>query len=223
MPTNRERAVRAAAHVVVVGASAGGVPALTALVSRLRPDTDAAILVVLHVPPYGLSVLPDILERASGAPAAHPRDHARMLAGNIYVAPPDHHLLVEDGTVRVTQGSSEHGYRPSIDSLFRSAARARGRAVIAVVLSGALDDGAAGLACVHEAGGTCIVQDPEEAVVRSMPEHALRAVPTALTFPLDKMAAWINDLTGPLDGATPVPVPGPTDATPGDGPFTTPG
>src|SRR5215472_9295350 len=100
--------VRAPTHLVVVGASAGGVPALSTLVEGLRHDLNAAILVVLHVPANGRSVLPEILERASGLPAAHPRDREPMLAGHIYVAPPDRHLLVQDGMVRVKRGAWEN-------------------------------------------------------------------------------------------------------------------
>src|SRR5689334_10240638 len=97
MPAPDGHAVRAPSQLVVVGASAGGVPALSTLVSGLHHDLSAAVLVVLHVPANGRSVLPDILERASGLPAAHPRDREPMLAGHIYVAPPDRHLLVQDG------------------------------------------------------------------------------------------------------------------------------
>src|SRR6516165_6975245 len=119
MTAAEARTVRAPTQLVVVGASAGGVPALSTLVAGLHADLDAAILVVLHVPANGRSVLPDILERASGLPAAHPRDREPMLAGHIYVAPPDRHLVVYDGVVRVTRGAWENGYRPSIDALFR--------------------------------------------------------------------------------------------------------
>jgi two-component system chemotaxis response regulator CheB len=188
-------AIRAPTHLVVVGASAGGVPALSSLVTGVSPDLNAAILVVLHVPANGRSVLPDILQRASGLPAAHPRDREPMLAGHIYVAPPDRHLIVHDGALRVTRGAWENGYRPSIDALFRSAAHWYGSAVIGVVLSGALDDGAAGLAAIHEQGGLSIVQDPSDAAVRDMPDHALVTVPTARVMPAREIAGTINRVT----------------------------
>jgi two-component system chemotaxis response regulator CheB len=155
------------------------------------------MLVVLHVPPNGRSVLPDILERASGIPAAHPRDREPMIAGHLYVAPPDRHLLVHDGIVRVTRGPWENGYRPSVDALFRSAARWYGPQVVGVVLSGALDDGAAGLASVHEAGGAAIVQDPRDAMVAAMPEHALDLVPGARVLPVSQISAANNALDPP--------------------------
>jgi two-component system chemotaxis response regulator CheB len=196
MTSLERRPVRAPARLVVLGASAGGVPALTAVVERLRPDLNAAVLVVLHVPPNGRSVLPEILERASGMPAAHPRDREPIIAGHIYVAPPDRHLVVHDSILRVTRGAWENGYRPSIDALFRSAATWYGRRVIGVVLSGALDDGAAGLASVYAEGGVAIVQDPTDAAVRDMPDHALGSVPTANVLPAKEIAAAVNDATG---------------------------
>jgi two-component system chemotaxis response regulator CheB len=171
------------------------VPALSTLMAGLHADLDAAILVVLHVPANGRSVLPDILERAGGLFAAHPRDREPIVAGHIYVAPPDRHLIVHDRSLRVTRGAWENGYRPSIDALFRSAAHWYGSAVIGVVLSGALDDGAAGLASIHDGGGIAIVQDPSDATVRDMPDHALVTVPTARVLPAREIATTINRIT----------------------------
>jgi two-component system chemotaxis response regulator CheB len=165
---------------------------LTTLVGGVSGDLNLAVLVVLHVPPNGRSVLPDILERAGEMPAAHPRDREPMLAGHIYVAPPDRHLLVHDGLLRVTRGAWENGYRPSIDALFRSAANWYGPNVVGVVLSGALGDGAAGLASIHECGGVTIVQDPHDAAVRDMPDHALGTVPTARVLPVQEIPDTIN-------------------------------
>src|SRR3954452_16430579 len=156
----RSRASLPTHDIVVVGASAGGVEALSTLVAELPRSLRAAVFVVLHVS-RGRSVLPEILTRAGRLPAVHPADWERIEYGRIYVAPPDHHMTLEQDTIRIVHGPSENGYRPAVDPLFRSAARAYGPRVVGVVLTGALDDGTAGLAAVKEAGGTAVVQDPD--------------------------------------------------------------
>jgi two-component system, chemotaxis family, protein-glutamate methylesterase/glutaminase len=170
--------------IVVVGASAGGVEALCTFVEALPPDLPAAVFVVLHVSPGGTSVLPRILARKTRMQVAAAADGEAVERGRIYVAPPDHHMLVEDGRVTLSHGPRENGVRPAIDPLFRSAARAYGPRVVGIVLSGALDDGTAGLKMIREAGGAALVQDPADALYPSMPQHALeydspRPVPIA--------------------------------------------
>jgi two-component system, chemotaxis family, protein-glutamate methylesterase/glutaminase len=186
---------RAPRRVVVVGASAGGVQALTRLVAGLDAELDASLLVVLHLPRNAHSVLPDILGRAGPLPAAHPRDREPLVSGQVYVAPPNRHLLVHDGLVRTTVGPAENGHRPSIDVLFRSAAHWYASSVISVVLSGALDDGSAGVAAVAQQGGAVLVQDPAQAEVSEMPRHALQTVPDAVVLPIEEIARRINTLT----------------------------
>src|SRR3954452_12080207 len=170
--------------IVVVGASAGGVEAISTLIAGLPAELPAALFVCLHVSPGGTSVLPHILSRETRMPVAAARDGEPIQRARIYVAPSDHHMLIEDGHVSLTQGPRENGLRPAIDPLFRSAARAYGHRVVGVVLSGALDDGAAGLKAITDSGGGGLVQDPADALYPSMPRHALeydaaRAVPIA--------------------------------------------
>jgi two-component system chemotaxis response regulator CheB len=146
------------------------------MAAQLPADLPAAVLVVLHVTAAGPSALPEILGRAGPLPAAHAVDGQEITAGRILVAPPDHHMLVVDGRVRVTRGAKDKGHRPGINPLFRSAAAALGPRVVGVILSGMLDDGAAGLAAVTAAGGVAIVQDPDDAKYASMPNAALALV-----------------------------------------------
>ena len=162
--------------IVAIGASAGGVEALVQLVSRLPRDLPAAVFVVLHIPAHTASRLPRILERNGSLPALHPRHGDPIEHGRIYVAPPDQHLLVEQGRIVLAHGPRENGHRPAVDPLFRTAARAYGPRVVGVVVSGMLDDGTAGLAAIKLRGGTAVVQDPEEALFSGMPRSAIENV-----------------------------------------------
>lgn len=162
--------------IIVIGASAGGLKALGAIVAKLPAGMNASIFIVQHLPADKPSMLPQILEDLGSLPVTHPTDGAKFKKGHIYVAPPDHHLLIARGSVRVVRGPQENRFRPAIDALFRSAARTYGPRVIAVVLTGYLDDGTVGLQAVKKRGGTAIVQSPEEAEYPSMPRNAMRYV-----------------------------------------------
>jgi two-component system chemotaxis response regulator CheB len=167
--------------LIVVGGSAGGIDALSALVARLPADLPAAVCVVVHLRPYGESHLAEILGRAAAVPVLAARDGMPLHRGTVHVAVPDFHLLVErgpdgGGVLRLTRGPRENRTRPAVDPLFRSAALAFGARVVGVVLSGALDDGTAGLWTVRDRGGVAVVQDPDDALVASMPRSALNEV-----------------------------------------------
>src|SRR5579859_637557 len=177
--------------IVVVGASAGGVEALMHLVHGLPAGFTAAVFVALHFPANSTSMLPAILERHGPLPAAHAVDGRPIRPGRIYIAPPDFHLLVKRGHVTVVRGPRENGARPAVDPLFRSAARAYGRRVVGVVLSGSLDDGTAGLLAIVQRGGRAIAQDPREALHEGMPRSALENVPGTLPLPVAEIASTL--------------------------------
>jgi two-component system chemotaxis response regulator CheB len=162
--------------VIVIGASAGGIDALIEVVRGLPRDLPATIFVVVHISPHAISQLPSILGRAGTLKAKHPDHGETIAAGTIYVAPPDRHMLVRNGWIEVSRGPRENRFRPAIDPLFRSAARAYDNRVIGVILSGALFDGVAGLMAIESRGGTTIVQDPDDARIDGMPLNALRMV-----------------------------------------------
>jgi two-component system chemotaxis response regulator CheB len=163
------------ATIIVIGASAGGVEVLRTIVSALPEDLEAAVFVTLHIGAHR-SDLPWLLTRAGDLPAKHPRNGEPITKGAIYVAPPDHHMLVEAGRVLLTKGPRENWSRPAIDPMFRSAARAYGSDVIGVILTGGLNDGTAGLFEVKANGGTAVVQDPADATTPNMPQSALENV-----------------------------------------------
>jgi two-component system, chemotaxis family, protein-glutamate methylesterase/glutaminase len=174
--------------IVVIGASAGGVEALKAVASRFPASLPAAVFVVIHLPVNSPSVLPQILQRAGPLPAAFARHGEAIKHGYIYITPPDHHLLIQRGYVRVVRGPKENRHRPSADVLFRTAASAYGLRVVGVVLTGALDDGTMGLQAVKRRGGLAVVQDPQDALVPSMPQSALDSVEVDYCLPLAEIA-----------------------------------
>ena len=180
--------------IVVIGASAGGVQALKTFVATLPSDFQAAIFIVLHLPPYSETQMPEILNRAGKLPAVQARNNEPFEKGHIYIAPPDRHLLLKPDRMVLEAGPREHFNRPAIDPLFRSAARSFGPRVIGIVLSGMLDDGTAGLQEIQAAGGVAIVQDPEDASYRSMPENALENVNVDYREPVSNIGTLLQDL-----------------------------
>jgi two-component system, chemotaxis family, protein-glutamate methylesterase/glutaminase len=185
--------------IVVIGASAGGIYALRELVGALPDGFRAAVFVVMHTSPQSPGVLGEILARAGSLPAANARNGERIEPGRIYVAPPDHHLVLEPGVVRVTRGPKENRFRPAVDPLFRSAAQVYGPRVTGVILTGGLDDGTSGLWAVKRLGGTAVVQDPGEAFVPSMPLSALAHVEVDYCLPLAEIAPLLVRLAAAPD------------------------
>ena len=185
--------------VIVVGASAGGVEAVSALVAGLPADLPAAVCIVVHLRPDAQSHLADVLARVTSLPVTAARDGAPLRSGTVHVAVPDLHLLVErgdddEGVLRVVRGPRENRARPAVDTLFRSAALAFGPRVIGVILSGALDDGTAGLWTVKDRGGIAVVQEPDDAAVPSMPTSALSEVTVDEVAPARELGPLLGRL-----------------------------
>jgi two-component system chemotaxis response regulator CheB len=183
-------------RVIGVAASAGGVEALRRLVAGLPRDIDATVCIVLHIPPTGRSLLAPILDRECDLPVVLAEHGAPLRPGMVYVAPADRHLLVRADAVELTRGPKENGVRPAADPMFRSLARSWGSCAIAVVLSGALDDGAAGAAAVALAGGNVIAQDPDDALVPGMPSSTIAVTTPDAVLPVDAIPEVLSRLVG---------------------------
>jgi two-component system, chemotaxis family, protein-glutamate methylesterase/glutaminase len=181
--------------LVVIGASAGGVEALRIVIGMLPRDFRAAVCVVVHTSPASPGVLGGILRRAGPLEATTVVTRERLKPGMVYVPGPDLHLVVQPTMAVATRGPRENRFRPAVDPLFRSAAQAYGPRVIGVILSGGLDDGTAGLWAVKRMGGVTLVQDPEDAMVQSMPRHALQHVEVDHVLPAARIAAMLERLT----------------------------
>jgi two-component system chemotaxis response regulator CheB len=197
-------------HIVVIGASAGGVETLQRVVRGIPNDLPATICIVLHLHPGSPSALAAILRRATVLPCRTAVDGEKLRNGEILVAPPDRHLAIDDGHVTLTVGPRENGHRPSVDVLFRSAAAAKDKHVVGVVLSGTRDDGTAGLAMIKANGGGAIVQDPEEALYAGMPANAIAHVHVDRVVPSDQVAeAIVMMVNGEPPGSNSADNPGP--------------
>ncbi|MFU8865279.1 MAG: chemotaxis protein CheB [Rhodobacterales bacterium] len=179
-------------RAIAIGTSAGGVDALKRLVATLDDDLAAPVLIVMHV--GARSLLPQILSTAGRLPACHAEHGQSLEPGRIYIAPPDRHMLVHDHHILLRRGPHENLCRPAIDPLFRTLACSYGPSAIGVVLTGALDDGTAGLDAIARCGGTTVVQDPDDAIAAEMPRSALRHVPVDHCVPLDGLGALLTRL-----------------------------
>jgi two-component system chemotaxis response regulator CheB len=180
--------------IVVIGGSAGAIEGLKRICEGLPADFPASIFVVVHISPTSRSVMPELLSRSGHLPARHPFDDELIRQGHIYVAPPDVHMLVRPGHVILRRGPHENRTRPAIDPLFRSAAVAYRSRVIGVVLSGLLDDGAAGLVAVKACGGICVVQEPHDAMWPEMPRNAMAHDQVDHSVPVSELPALLTRL-----------------------------
>jgi hypothetical protein len=180
--------------VVVIGASAGGLEAVLSLVRELPGDFPAALFVVIHSGHGGPNMLPTLIGRQTHLRVVVPVSGERISPGHIYVAPRDCHLLIDDSTVRVTHGPPQHGFRPAVDPLFVTAAKCYGDSAAGIILSGALNDGTAGLLAIKRAGGIALVQRPDEATFASMPLSALKNVAVDAILPAGGMARYLTEL-----------------------------
>jgi two-component system chemotaxis response regulator CheB len=181
-------------RIIVIGGSSGALEAVRTIVAGLPSDLSAAIFVAIHISPDAAGGTDRVLSKVARMPARYPEDHESIQASHIYIAPPDRHLLIDSGRIRLTRGPRENGFRPAVDPLFRTAAAGFGARVIGVILSGGRDDGSAGLEAIKAAGGTAIVQEPAEAVVPSMPSSAIRRLRVDHVLSANDMAALLTRL-----------------------------
>ncbi|HEY7374948.1 MAG TPA: chemotaxis protein CheB [Polyangia bacterium] len=204
--------------IVVIGASAGGVEALSELVRGLPGDLPASLFVVMHMQAGVSSFLPDILSKVGPLRAAHPVHGEAIVPGRIYVAPPDNHLMLRPGYMTVLRGPKENGHRPAVDALFRSAAIAYGARVVGVVLTGYHDDGTAGLLSIKARGGLAVVQDPADALVMNMPRTAIQHVAVDHVASLRDIGGLLARLVRTPAARPPVHLPGAMAEIEGDEP-----
>jgi two-component system, chemotaxis family, protein-glutamate methylesterase/glutaminase len=197
VPVNDMAASR---NIIVIGGSAGAVEAVLGLVRGFPPDLQATIFVVIHTSPSGNGELAALMDRAGHLGCSLAVDGKEFAPGKIYLAVPDHHLIVQDGRMRVVRGPRENRHRPAIDPLFKSAAVSHGPQVIGVILSGTLDDGSAGLSLVKKLGGKAVVQHPGDALFPAMPLNAMNAVEVDHSVPLSDMPALLVRLSKEMAG-----------------------
>lgn len=193
--------------VLALGTSAGGVEALMRLVGGLPGDLPAAVLVTIHMSRHHVSALDQILSGAGPLPARFARDGEPLRNQQIFIAPPDRHLLVAEDALRLGSGPRENNARPSIDAMLRSAAQCCGGRAVGVVLTGTLGDGASGLWALRQCGGLTVVQDPHDAAFSEMPQRALEKVHPDHVVSLDEMPRLLNDLVRDAAGVSHEPSP----------------
>jgi two-component system chemotaxis response regulator CheB len=192
--------------IIVIGGSSGATAPLREIFGRLPLDLPAAVFVVLHIPAQGIGILSTVASAASKLPVVQAESGMIIRNGHIYLAAPDHHLLLRESHIMLGRGPRENMVRPAIDALFRSAAMQYGPRVIGVVLSGLLSDGAAGLTAIKQCGGVALVQDPEDAIVGEMPLRALEATTVDLCVPGTRIGDVLSELAREEPG-TRLPVP----------------
>lgn len=184
----------ASRDIIVIGASAGGIEAISDLIIQFPEDMQVAVFIVVHISSESPNMLPMIFDRRSSLRCVEAQNDEEIKNGTIYVAPPDFHLILKNNHVGVTRGPKENRARPAIDPLFRSAALNYGPRVIGILLSGMLDDGVSGLNSIKQCGGTVIVQHPDDALFNDMPLHALANVEVDYNIPVSRMGSVIIQL-----------------------------
>jgi two-component system chemotaxis response regulator CheB len=192
--------------IIVIGGSSGATAPLKTILGALPPDLPAAVFIVLHIPARSIGILSTVASAAGPLPVHQAADGMRIEPGNVYLAAPDHHLILAKGRIKLGRGPRENMTRPAIDPLFRSAAAAYGSRVIGVILSGLLNDGASGLEAVKRCGGIAVVQDPTDAIADEMPRSALEATTVDLSVPGTRIGDVLSDLAREAAGPS-VPVP----------------
>jgi two-component system chemotaxis response regulator CheB len=196
-------------YIVVVGTSAGGTLMLPTLLEQLKTDMNIVVLVVLHLSKHEIgALLVNRLKKITELTCKIPRNGETLKTGHVYLAKPDHHLMIKRNKILLGRGPMENRYRPSIDTLFRSAAASYGSQAIGIILTGMLEDGAAGMLAIKRAGGTCIVQDPNEAKYPDMPKAVLNALTPDYSLPVSQMgeaiAAVLKTKKNRVNGKIPV-------------------
>jgi two-component system, chemotaxis family, protein-glutamate methylesterase/glutaminase len=183
------------AEAIVIGASAGALEALSVILPALPTDFGLPLIVVVHVPPDKRSMLAELFRAKCRIPVREAEDKEPISGGTVYFAPPDYHLLIEaEKSLSLSSDEPVLFSRPSIDVLFESAADAYGSALIAIILTGANQDGAKGMKAVVEAAGVALVQDPDGAFASAMPEAAIEMCPGARVMSLDAIAAYLQEI-----------------------------
>lgn len=182
-------------YIITIGASAGGLNAMSELVSQLPEGINAAVFIVLHLSKVGLGdFLVNRLQKYTTYTCAVATDKETVQTDHIYIVPPDQHLLVKDDRIIIGQGPAENRWRPSIDVLFRSAAVCYGNRVTGIILTGYLNDGTSGMSAIRSCGGTCIVQYPNQAEYPDMPLSVLESMEVDYCVPLNKMGEAIKEI-----------------------------
>ncbi|WP_342740952.1 chemotaxis protein CheB [Bradyrhizobium sp. B117] len=180
--------------IIVIGGSAGATQPLKQILGGLPADLPAAVFIVLHIPAHGIGILSTIASSASRLPVSQAENGMKIEPGRIYLAAPDHHLLLSEDHIFLGRGPRENMVRPAIDALFRSAALYHGPHVIGVLLSGLLSDGAAGLNAIKRCGGMAVVQDPADAIADEMPRRGMEATTIDLCVPGAGMGDVLSEL-----------------------------
>ncbi len=192
--------------IIVIGASAGGTSASGELISQIKPDNNTAIFIVLHLAGKGISeLLQHRLQKFTSFKCKIAESEEAIQSNTLYIAPANHHMLVKEGHVLIGQGPAENRWRPSIDVLFRSAAASYGSYTIGIIITGMLNDGAAGMSAIKRSGGTCIVQDPNEAEFPDMPLAVLDTIEVDHSVRLSEMGQVISEITKNGIKSNPVP------------------